>query len=70
MAEDEVLELLGKSTAYAEMKHLTMRLFSSGLARKTRAFSEDETKKVKRDKIESENQPELIRSLVCWKYAS
>jgi hypothetical protein len=45
MAEDEVLKLLGKSTAYAEMKHLTMRFFSSGLARKTRAFSVDETKK-------------------------
>ena len=37
--EDEVLELLGKSTAYIERTHLTMRLFNGRLARKTLAFS-------------------------------
>jgi hypothetical protein len=37
--EEEVLELLGKSTAYIERTHLTMRLFNGRLARKTLAFS-------------------------------
>ena len=37
--KDEVLELLGKSTAYIERTHLTMRLFNGRLARKTLAFS-------------------------------
>jgi hypothetical protein len=36
---DEVLALLGKSTAYIERTHLTMRLFNSRLARKTLGFS-------------------------------
>jgi hypothetical protein len=37
--EEEVLALLGKSTAYIERTHLTMRLFNGRLARKTLAFS-------------------------------
>lgn len=37
--EAEVLDLLGKSTAYIERTHLTMRLFNGRLARKTLAFS-------------------------------
>jgi hypothetical protein len=37
--EDEVLERLGKSTAYIERTHLTMRLFNGRLVRKTLAFS-------------------------------
>jgi len=37
--KDEVLKLLGKSTAYIERAHLTMRLFNGRLARKTLAFS-------------------------------
>jgi hypothetical protein len=37
--KQEVLELLGKSTAYIERTHLTMRLFNGRLARKTLAFS-------------------------------
>jgi len=37
--KDEVLKLLGKSTAYIERTHLTMRLFNGRLARKTLAFS-------------------------------
>lgn len=37
----ETLELLGKSTAYIERTHLTMRLFNGRLARKTLAFSKD-----------------------------
>jgi len=37
--EEEVLELLGKSTAYIERTHLTMRLFNGRLTRKTLAFS-------------------------------
>jgi hypothetical protein len=37
--EDEVLQLLGKSTAYVERTHLTMRLFNGRLARRTLAFS-------------------------------
>jgi hypothetical protein len=36
---DELVELLGKSTAYVERTHLTMRHFSSRLVRKTLAFS-------------------------------
>jgi hypothetical protein len=38
---NEVLELLGKSTAYVERTHLTMRLFNSRLTRKTLAFSKE-----------------------------
>jgi hypothetical protein len=37
--EEEVLELLGKITAYIERTHLTMRLFNGRLVRKTLAFS-------------------------------
>jgi hypothetical protein len=37
--EEEVLERLGKSTAYIERTHLTMRLFNGRLMRKTLAFS-------------------------------
>jgi hypothetical protein len=37
--EEQVLELLGKSTAYIERTHLTMRLFNGRLTRKTLAFS-------------------------------
>jgi hypothetical protein len=37
--EEEVLKLLGKSTAYIERTHLTMRLFNGRLTRKTLAFS-------------------------------
>jgi hypothetical protein len=37
--EQEVLKLLGKSTAYIERTHLTMRLFNGRLVRKTLAFS-------------------------------
>ena len=37
--KQDVLELLGKSTAYIERTHLTMRLFNGRLARKTLAFS-------------------------------
>ena len=37
--EAEVLALLGKSTAYIERPHLTMRLFNGRLTRKTLAFS-------------------------------
>ena len=36
---DELLELLGKSTAYIERSHLTARLFNARLTRKTLAFS-------------------------------
>ena len=39
--EDEVLALLGQSTAYIERSHLTMRLFNGRLSRKTLAFSKD-----------------------------
>ena len=35
----ELIELLGKSTSYAERTHLTMRTFSSRLTRKSIAFS-------------------------------
>ncbi|NNJ45999.1 MAG: IS1 family transposase, partial [Sulfurovum sp.] len=37
--KDEVVELMGKSTAYVERTHLTMRTFNSRLIRKTLAFS-------------------------------
>ena len=37
--EEEVLELLGQSTAYIERTHLTMRHFNSRLGRKTLAYS-------------------------------
>jgi len=37
--EENVLALFGKSTAYVERTHLTMRLFNGRLARKTLAFS-------------------------------
>lgn len=37
----EVLALLGKSTAYIERTHLTMRHFNSRLTRKTLAFSKE-----------------------------
>lgn len=37
--EEETLKLLGKSTAYIERTHLTMRHFNSRLVRKTLAFS-------------------------------
>ena len=37
--ERQVLALLGKSTAYIERTHLTMRLFNGRLTRKTLAFS-------------------------------
>ena len=36
-----MLALLGKSTAYVERTHLTMRHFNSRLVRKTIAFSKD-----------------------------
>ena len=36
---EDVLALLGKSTAYIERTHLTMRLFNGRLTRKTLAFS-------------------------------
>lgn len=39
--EDEVVELLGKSTAYIERTHLTMRLFNSRLTRRTLGFSKE-----------------------------
>lgn len=37
----EVLKLLGKSTAYIERTHLTMRMFNSRLTRTTLGFSKD-----------------------------
>ena len=37
--QEEVLKLLGQSTAYIERTHLTMRHFNSRLVRKTLAFS-------------------------------
>jgi hypothetical protein len=39
--QDELVELLGKSTAYIERSNLTARLFNSRLTRKTLAFSKD-----------------------------
>ena len=38
---EELVELLGKSTAYVERTHLTMRTFSSRLSRKSIAFSKE-----------------------------
>ena len=38
---DEVLTLFGKSTAYIERTHLTMRLFNGRLVRHTLGFSKD-----------------------------
>jgi hypothetical protein len=38
-SQAEVLELLGKSTAYVERSHLTSRLFNARQVRKTLAFS-------------------------------
>ena len=39
--EEQVLALLGKSTAYVERTHLTMRHFNSRLVRRTLAFSKN-----------------------------
>jgi len=39
--KDELIELLGKSTAYVERSNLTTRLFNARLTRKTLAFSKD-----------------------------
>jgi hypothetical protein len=39
--KDELIELLGKSTAYVERDNLTTRLFNARLTRKTLAFSKD-----------------------------
>ena len=39
--KDELIALLGKSTAYVERSNLTTRLFNSRLTRKTLAFSKD-----------------------------
>lgn len=39
--QDDVLTLLGKSTAYIERTHLTMRLFNGRLTRRTLAFSKE-----------------------------
>lgn len=39
-SKEEVLELLGKSTAYVERTHLTMHLFNGRLRRKRLAFSQ------------------------------
>ena len=38
-SHQEVLELLGRSTAYVERSHLTSRLFNGRQVRKTLAFS-------------------------------
>jgi hypothetical protein len=38
---ETVLNLFGKSTAYIERTHLTMRLFNGRLVRQTLAFSKD-----------------------------
>ena len=38
---DEILAFLGKSTAYVERTHLTMRLFNGRLVRKTLGFSKE-----------------------------
>jgi hypothetical protein len=40
-SQAEVLELLGKSTAYVERSHLTSRLFNARQVRKTLAFSKN-----------------------------
>ncbi len=39
--KEELIDLLGKSTAYIERSHLTTRLFNSRLTRKTLAFSKE-----------------------------
>jgi hypothetical protein len=39
--QEELVELLGKSTAYIERSNLTTRLFNARLTRKTLAFSKD-----------------------------
>jgi hypothetical protein len=39
--KDDVLALLGKSTAYVERTHLTTRLFNGRLTRRTLAFSKE-----------------------------
>ncbi|MGB9880736.1 MAG: IS1 family transposase [Anaerolineae bacterium] len=39
--QEELMDLLGKSTAYIERSNLTTRLFSACLTRKTLAFSKD-----------------------------
>jgi hypothetical protein len=39
--KDQLVELLGKSTAYIERSNLTARLFNARLTRKTLAFSKD-----------------------------
>jgi hypothetical protein len=49
--EEEVVKLLGKSTAYVERTHLTMRLFNGRLTRKTLAFSK---------------LPEMYRASAAW----
>ncbi len=49
--EEEVLALFGKSTAYIERTHLTMRLFNSRLTRKTLGFSK---------------QVEMYRASAAW----
>ena len=49
--EEEVVKLLGKSTAYVERTHLTMRLFNGRLIRKTLAFSK---------------VPEMYRASAAW----
>lgn len=41
--KNDLIALMGKSTAYVERSHLTARLFNSRLARKTLAFSKDLT---------------------------
>ena len=38
---EELIQLLGRSTAYVERTHLTMRTFSSRLTRKSIAFSKE-----------------------------
>ncbi|CAK8720928.1 hypothetical protein KKHLCK_10130 [Candidatus Electrothrix laxa] len=38
---EELIELLGKSTAYVKRTHLMMRTFSSRLSRKSIAFSKE-----------------------------
>jgi hypothetical protein len=39
--QEELIELLGKSTAYIERSNLTTRLFNACLTRETLAFSKD-----------------------------
>jgi hypothetical protein len=49
--KEEVLALLGRSTAYIERTHLTMRLFNGRLTRRTLAFSK---------------LPEMYRASAAW----